>query len=127
MADGLRSSYDTLIAAGTKVLVLRDTPRPGIDVADCVSGNSGHLKRCAFPRSKTLARVGAEQVTAVDGLVGASLIDLNDAICPDDPCAPVIGGVLVYRDSHHMTQTYGLSLVPRLLSDFDAALSAAAG
>ena len=125
MADGLRSNYDTLIAAGTKVLVLRDTPRPGIDIGDCVSGNSGHLKKCALPRNKTIDGAGAAQIAAVDGLVGAWLIDLNDAICPDDPCAPVIGGVLVYLDSHHISQTYGLSLAPRLLSAFNAALPAA--
>jgi peptidoglycan/LPS O-acetylase OafA/YrhL len=125
MADGLRNNYVTLIAAGTKVLVLRNTPWPGIDIGDCVSGSSGQFKKCAVSRSKALDHVGAAQVAAVEGLVGASLIDLNDAICPDNPCAPVIGGVLVYRDSHHITQTYGLSLVPRLLSAFNAALPAA--
>lgn len=41
------------------------------------------------------------------GLTGVTLIDLTDAICPTDPCAPVIGGVLVYRDDHHLTATYG--------------------
>ena len=124
MVDGLRSSYSTLIAAGTKVLVLRNTPSPGIDMGDCASGNDGHLTKCAVPRGKALDPVGAAQMAAVEGLAGATLIDLNDAICPTDPCAPVIGGVLVYRDGHHMTRMYGLSLVPRLLSAFNAAVPA---
>ena len=124
MAQGLRSNYATLIAAGTKVLVLRNTPTPGINVEDCVSGNSGNVKRCVIPRSKAADHVGAAQIAAVKGLVGASLIDLNNAICPNDPCAPVIGGVLVWRDTEHMTRTYGLSLAPRLLNAFNLALPA---
>jgi peptidoglycan/LPS O-acetylase OafA/YrhL len=125
MAEGLRSNYATLIAAGTKVLVLRDTPRPDINIGDCVSGNSGHLKNCAIPRSHAVGPAGVAQIAAVKRLAGASLIDLDNAICPDDPCAPVIGGVLVYYDGNHMTQTYGLSLAPRLLSAFDTALPVA--
>ena len=122
MAQGLRSSYATLIAAGTKVLVLRNTPQPGINIEDCVSGNSGNVKKCAIPRSKAVNPVGAAQIAAAKGLAGASLIDLTNAICPNDPCAPVIGGVLVYRDTEHMTRTYGLSLAPRLLSAFNVAV-----
>ena len=33
-------------------------------------------------------------------------VDLNAVICPTDRCAPVIGGVLVYRDHDHLSATY---------------------
>jgi hypothetical protein len=42
------------------------------------------------------------------------VVDLSDAICPSDPCAPVIGGVMVWRDDHHLSRTYVQSLTPRL-------------
>jgi hypothetical protein len=42
------------------------------------------------------------------------LVDLDDAVCPTALCAPVIGGVLVYRDINHLTKTYVLTLAPRL-------------
>lgn len=48
------------------------------------------------------------------GVKGAHLIDQSDAICPGDPCAPVVGGVLVWRDDDHLTRTYVQSLTPRL-------------
>jgi hypothetical protein len=57
---------------------------------------------------------GIEQVVAAQGLPNVRVVDLNDAICPTDPCAPVIGNVLVYRDTSHLTGTYVRSLVPRL-------------
>ena len=122
MADDMKTNSGKLIAAGSKVFVLRSTPRPGINMGDCVSGNGGRLKKCAVPRSKALNNVGTAQIAAVKGLAGASLIDLTNAICPDDPCAPVIGGVLVYIDNSHITRTYGLSLAPRLLKAVNAAL-----
>ena len=125
MAHDLRGNYANLIAAGTKVVVLRNTPHPGINMGDCISGNGGRLKKCAVPREEALHQVGAAQIAAVRGLDGASLIDLNNAICPDDPCAPVIGGVLVYIDNSHITRTYALSLAPRLLKAFNHVLPAA--
>jgi hypothetical protein len=44
----------------------------------------------------------------------ATLVDLSDAICPGDPCQPVIGDMIVYRDDHHLTATFAASLA-RLL------------
>jgi hypothetical protein len=41
-------------------------------------------------------------------------VDLFDAICPVDPCSPVIGNVLVYRQGAHITATYVKTLTPRL-------------
>ncbi|HPK11967.1 MAG TPA: SGNH hydrolase domain-containing protein [Phycicoccus elongatus] len=34
---------------------------------------------------------------------GAGLVDLNAAICPDDTCTAVRDGVIIYRDSDHLT------------------------
>jgi hypothetical protein len=30
-------------------------------------------------------------------------VDLNAAICPDDTCTAVRDGVIIYRDSDHLT------------------------
>jgi hypothetical protein len=45
---------------------------------------------------------------------GASLADLRDYFCFHGDCPLVIGGVLVYRDSNHMTAVYARSLSPIL-------------
>ncbi|MFD2764411.1 acyltransferase family protein [Micromonospora eburnea] len=96
------------------VVVVRDTPAPGRDIAECVSTHREQLTRCAVPRDKALAGIGPIQVDAAEGLAGVRVLDLNDAICPADRCAPVIGGVLVYRDANHLTATYARTLADRL-------------
>lgn len=37
-----------------------------------------------------------------------------DYICPDDECVPVIGHVLVYRQTSHLTDTYVRTLTDDL-------------
>jgi hypothetical protein len=108
----LRAAAREFTAAGVPVAVIRDTPTPGVNVPDCLSSHTDELTECARPRAKALR--GFEQLAAVKGVKGAHLIDLTDAICPTDPCAPVIGGVMVWRDGHHLTRTYVHSLTPRL-------------
>ncbi|MCI4064591.1 acyltransferase [Micromonospora sp. R77] len=116
----------TGLARLAPVVVLRDTPAPGRDVADCVSAHREQLTRCAVPRDEALAGIGPLQVAAAQGLPGVSLVDLTDVICPTERCAPVIDGVLVYRDAHHLTATYARTLAPRLAERLPA-LPAGAG
>jgi hypothetical protein len=42
----------------------------------------------------------------------ADLMDVNDLICEPRTCPPIIGNVVVYRDTHHLTQTYISTLAP---------------
>ncbi|MFG3601708.1 SGNH hydrolase domain-containing protein [Micromonospora chersina] len=113
LVDGMRRTWRSL-ARIAPVLVLRDTPAPRLDVAECVSAHREELTRCAVPRDEALAGIGPLQVDAAQGLTGVRIVDLNDAICPADRCAAVIGGVLVYRDTNHLTATYARTLAGRL-------------
>jgi hypothetical protein len=47
-------------------------------------------------------------------LTGATIVDLSDSVCPGDPCPPIIGTTLVYRDHHHLTATFAVSLADQL-------------
>lgn len=118
MVAGLRASWRPLTEAGIPVVVLRDTPDPPTNIAECVSAHPTDLTSCAFPRTSGQSAAGPAQAEAVAGIANAHLVDLNDAICPTEHCAPVIGGAIVYRDSNHLTATYARTLAPRL----DAAL-----
>jgi peptidoglycan/LPS O-acetylase OafA/YrhL len=109
--------WSDVVAAGVALAVLRDTPGPGIDIVACASAHREQLTRCAVPRDTAVtARFHDLRLVQDDAAIGLRLtfLDLTDAICPGDPCAAVIGGVLVYRDSHHLTASYALSLAPRL-------------
>ncbi|WP_089158095.1 acyltransferase family protein [Micromonospora sp. NBS 11-29] len=124
-AERQRHLWSGLSGDGFRLIVLRDTPlltEPGpagvpraLNVPECVLRYRTRLTRCAVPRQTALdAGAGRAQAQAAAGLPNVSLIDLNDAICPADRCAPVIGGALVYRDSNHLTATFARTLTPRL-------------
>ncbi len=42
---------------------------------------------------------------------------MNSLICGPVNCPPVVGNVLVYQDSHHLTSTYALTTAPYLEQD----------
>ncbi|RKN15287.1 acyltransferase [Micromonospora musae] len=123
-ADALRRTWSEMAGAGIPVVVLRDTPYHDKDIAECVSENPRKLTRCASPRDKVLAGGGGPaHETAARQNDKVHLVDLNDAICPRERCAPVIGGVLVYRDNNHVTATYMATLAPRLATALDRVLA----
>jgi hypothetical protein len=51
---------------------------------------------------------------AVEGQARVAMVDMFDANCPVDQCAPVIGNVLIYRQGSHITATYIETLTKRL-------------
>jgi hypothetical protein len=128
--DGHREVIDRWVAAGTDVVVLRDTPRApdGFGpIPDCVARHEADLAQCSGSRADwvhpdPLAAAAAElnnpQVTTVD---------LTDFFCDAQTCSGVVGGVIVFNDGHHMTQTFARSLAPYLLSPLRAAIDRAVG
>jgi hypothetical protein len=51
---------------------------------------------------------------AVEGQARVAMVDMFDANCPVDQCAPVIGNVLIYRQGSYITATYIETLTKRL-------------
>lgn len=123
LSAAMRRTWSGLADAGLRTVVLRDTPVMTFVGAACAAEHSQRLTRCTRDRKPALAAgVGAIQAEAARKLDGVTLVDLNDAICPADKCAAVIGNVLVYRDSHHLTATYARTLGPRLGARLDRVL-----
>jgi hypothetical protein len=44
-------------------------------------------------------------------------VDLNRFFCDSRRCYPVIGGVLVHKDDHHLTVVFATTLGPYLLRE----------
>ena len=100
-----------LRAIATKVVVVSDPPRPRIDIPDCVSESLHELRKCAFPREPAIAK--AQLVSAAARRVrGVLVLDPTDQYCLADLCPGVIGNVLVYRNSGHVTATFARTLAP---------------
>ena len=42
------------------------------------------------------------------------MVDMNDGLCTASECPIVVGNVVVWRDTHHLTATYARMLAPYL-------------
>ncbi len=97
-----------------EVAIIVDTPRSEHDVPACLAQHRKAIERCTTTRSAAFGwRYGRRESVAAR-LTGATLVDLSAATCPTDPCPPVVGSMLVYRDHHHLTATFARSLVDEL-------------
>lgn len=116
--DGYSQMWRDLEEASIPVTVLLDAPRIQIDLPECVAEHPEDLQECAADREQAVEASGFGQQSAAAESSGATPVDLTDAICPEQECAPIIGSVLVYRDSHHLTATYARSLSSHMEEEF---------
>ncbi|HKB28199.1 MAG TPA: SGNH hydrolase domain-containing protein [Candidatus Limnocylindrales bacterium] len=93
-----------------RIAILADTPAAGVDVPVCLSAHPDDITRCATSRLVALGRQHLIRERVAAQAAQATLVDLSDAICPSDPCQPVVNGMIVYRDDHHLTATFAASL-----------------
>ena len=118
---GQRRSVAVLDSAGIHTLVLHDTPRPGFDVPTCLAraaaSNRALRSACVMDRANALdSRVLRSDLAALRGLRHATLVDLSEQFCDAASCRPIIDGVVVYRDDHHITATFAARLTSELAS-----------
>ena len=93
-----------------RIAILVDTPQSRFDVPSCLSRNLADTTRCETSRTVAFGwRHLILERTAAEAS-GATMIDLSHQICPRDPCPAVLDGMIVYRDSHHLTATFATSL-----------------
>jgi peptidoglycan/LPS O-acetylase OafA/YrhL len=96
------------------VALIVDTPRSDHDVPACLARHPEAIERCTTTRSAAFGPRYRLREAEAARLTGATLVDLSAVTCPTDPCPPVIGSMVVYRDHHHLTATFALSLVAEL-------------
>jgi peptidoglycan/LPS O-acetylase OafA/YrhL len=123
---GWRSMAQRLTSLAAHVVVLKDVPKAGVNVPDCLTQHHADATSCSpkradayFMRGEFLAM---EQAAAVERV---AYVDLDPAICPGDPC-PVVtdDGVIMYRDTNHLTASFTLRLAPRLGNNLRAIMAA---
>lgn len=122
MGEGMAQLWGEITEAGVPVLAVRDTPRVRPDVLDCLAANVESPTECDHPIEQAMETADPQEV-AVEQVEDAEIVDLTDRFCVEDTCPVVIGNVLVYRDSHHITGTYARLLSEDLGRRMDQALS----
>ena len=110
--DGYRAAWEPLVERGTEVVVIRDVPRMEEGTNRCIADTAGADAACDRPENEAV--LDDLMVEAAEDQPGITVIDMNDFFCRDGSCTPVAGGVVGYRDSHHITATYSATLAPYL-------------
>lgn len=108
LTSSLARAISDLRARGYRVAAFRDVPQMPFDPPACLAGGG----ECVADRSASSATPDALYDAADKS--GAWRLDLTDGICAADGCPAVVGNVLVWRDSHHLTKTYSRTLAPYL-------------
>ena len=125
MAEALARRVDGLRAAGILPVLVRDVPRPDFDVPECLLDHRDDVPACTFDREEGLAASGRGQAELAALRPGLAVVDLTEQICPGPVCSPVVGDVVVWRDSNHLSATYIRSLSDVLEAELEPWVRAA--
>jgi peptidoglycan/LPS O-acetylase OafA/YrhL len=115
-AAGLRSEIQLLDRAGVPVIVVHPVPMIALDDGACavidvlVDRCHGSIQRKRVDRQ--LRRTLVAEGSAVRGFKTASILDLESEICTPTTCSTSHDGVVMYRDSGHLSVHGALTLTP---------------
>ncbi len=118
---GLQRTWSALEARspGTRIVVVRDNPNWDASPVDCLQRASA--ADCTQSPEQAFSNPDPQPEAAAGGV--ATLLDLSDVYCPDGVCRSVLGGLTVYRDAHHLSEAFAISLAPVLGARLDGILA----
>ena len=119
--DGFAGVWQPLIDRGTRIVAIDDTPHMRQATTVCVATARGGFEECSVPRAAAFPREDL-QVAAAEATPGAVRLDMSDHICGTSTCDAVVGGVALYTDPYHLTETYSRTLTPYLADGLESAL-----
>lgn len=110
--DGWTDTLARVTASAGAVVTFADTPwATDQAAADCLSLHQDDVRACVEEepyvfKEQERRQAGIEAAEAA----GVPVIDPRSWFCVADGCPLIVNDVLVYRDTHHMTTPYSLSL-----------------
>jgi peptidoglycan/LPS O-acetylase OafA/YrhL len=110
----------TLTATAGKVVMLGDTPFLRREPADCLSAPGAQVNACAEPAATAVTDPGWRGLAlGAARRAGVSIIDPVRWLCVRR-CPLVVGNLLVYRDTNHLTLEYVVMLAPLIEAQLPA-------
>ena len=119
---GMTETLGKLLSNSSKVFYLADYPMATTDPLNCLS-HSKNLSSCVIPLDKAINFDWLQLEHDVATQNGAIFVDTTELICETDPCAPISGNLLKYRDAGHLTATFAKSLYSPLYRQLKANLN----
>jgi hypothetical protein len=121
VAEDIAGAWATLPRAGKQVVFVRDVPSTSyVNIPACLAKSVNAEEPCSFDRATGIRPSEFLRATTLGATV--PLVDMTDYFCDDDTCYSVVGDVVVYADSNHISGTYAKTLAPFLGDRIMAAL-----
>lgn len=101
-----------------RIVFLQDTPMPPASIPACVAVHLTDVESCDFSLGNAYPLAARHQATAqaVEQMGGVTVIDPRQWFCQAGECPAVVGNLLVYRDTAHISVEFSTWLAP-LISD----------
>jgi peptidoglycan/LPS O-acetylase OafA/YrhL len=112
--QGLTDTLGKMYGSAGRILVLGDTPEMDDDVPACLAKNLNDARDCLTPRDDAINLDVMAAERAVTSQYGAVFEPTTDWVCTMEGCPVIVGNVLMYRDSDHLTTDAVLLLQPYL-------------
>jgi len=119
---GLARMVRQVRATGARVVVLGPTPKPRVDVPDCLAGHLRDASACTTPRAVAVNAAGLAAEHRAVLAAGGTYLDVTGWLCTRSTCAVEVGNLLAYRDDNHLTTSYTTWLAPLLGAELDEIL-----
>ena len=122
--SGLAKTVRQVRATGAQIIVLGPTPKPRVDVPDCLSRHLRNAVACTTPRAVAVNTSGLRAERRAVLAAGGAYLDVTPWLCTTSTCAVEVGNLLAYRDDNHLTTTYTSWLAPLLAFQLGRSLHA---
>jgi hypothetical protein len=112
--DAWTQLFARLRADARRVVLLGDTPTLSTDPLDCLGSHPTEITACTEPASTVLRDPAwRADVRTAAAHSGVPVVDPTPWLCHRN-CPLIVGNLLVYRDTNHLTSAYAGMLAPLL-------------
>jgi hypothetical protein len=117
--NGTQKVLQVLEGHAREIYIMRATPVLPFDGPSCAAPRSWLYRTISGERvctssahTKQFDEIWRWLSVSIRPFRNVHLIDLNNAVCPNDICHARLDGKIVYRDNMHMTASFAKSLAP---------------
>ena len=113
--DGAAAIFQFLRRSAKQVIFISDNPYLQQSAADCVAGHLSDVRPCSTKRndSTVLPAIKAAELR-IAKQEQINTIDPASWFCAPNACPVIVGNILVYRDTSHMTPQWSRFIAPVL-------------
>ena len=105
--ERVAATWKPLLEMGLDVRLVRNTPWLPFHPGKCLEATKEWMADCLPSRQNVLLE---DNLVRTAKRLNVKILDFSEYFCDAKHCPVMIGGALVYRDTHHITATYSRTL-----------------